>query len=58
MGEKHLAIYKVKFQPVENSRHKRERKICKKITNVTKNICRITKLQIGLTQLIAGAEER
>jgi hypothetical protein len=40
------------------SRSKREKKICKKIIDVTKNTCRIPKLQIGLTQLIAGAEER
>jgi hypothetical protein len=40
------------------SQSKREKKICKKITDVTKNTCRIPKLQIGLTQLIAGAEER
>jgi hypothetical protein len=40
------------------SRSKREKKICKKITDVTKNTCRIPKLQIGLTPLIAGAEER
>jgi hypothetical protein len=39
-------------------RSKRKKKIFKKITDVTKNACRIMKLQIGLTQLIAGAEER
>jgi hypothetical protein len=39
-------------------RSKRKKKIFKKITDVTKNACRIPKLQIGLTQLIAGAEER
>jgi hypothetical protein len=39
-------------------RSKWKKKIFKKITNVAKNACRILKLQIGLTQLIAGAEER
>ena len=40
------------------SRSKRKKKIFKEITDVTKNACRIPKLQIGLTKLITGAEER
>jgi len=40
------------------SQNKWKKKIFKKITDVAKNACRIFKLQIGLTQMIAGVEER
>ena len=58
MREKHKSVYSVRFLQEKISRSKRKKKIFKKITDVTKNACRIPKLQIGLTQLIDGAEER